>query len=482
MKGHKSFFRRLGASLTTRAVRVGGYSTLALVIVLAIATMANVLAGSLPSSWTQLDTTASQIFSLSGQTEHIVSSLDEDVTVYWIVQQGREDSTVETLLSRYESLSDRLKVVRKDPDVYPTFAREYTEADIYNNSLIVVSGERSSYIGNNELYEYDYSSYYSTGTYQVSYVGESALTSAIRYVTDENIPVLYLLTGHGEAELSSSFENAVKKENISMASLSLLTVDEVPGDADCILINAPQNDISAEEEAMLLSYLQDGGRLILVTDPPKDGVTYANLNALMAEYGMTGTAGIVLETKRDIYAFGAPYYLLPELQAHSITSPLRESGYYVLMPIAHGIKTDNSLRDSLTVTSLLTATDSSFSKLDGYAMENYERDEDDPEGPFTLAALAEEGDAEVIWISSASLLQDEANMQVAGGNLDFFLNCLNYICQQEESISIHAKNISNDYLTMSSSTAAGLSVLVVFVIPATALAAGIIVWIRRKRR
>ena len=483
----KSVFRKeaaknMAAGFRTRSFRIGGYSVVSLVIVLAIAVMANVLVNALPATWTQIDTTANRLYSLSGQTQNLVSSLSEDITVYWIVQQGHEESTIETLLNRYAGLSDRLKIVKKDPDVYPTFAQQYTGDRVYNNSLVVSSERRSTYVSYNDLYEYDYSNYYSTGSYGVNFTGENALTSAIGFVTNEEVPVLYVLSGHGEAELSSAFESAVEKENISLESLSLLTVDEIPEDAACILINAPLSDLSGEETEMLLSWLSDGGSLILVTDPQEESGSRPNLDALGAEYGVREADGIVIETDRDHYAFGAPYYLLPELQYHSITSPLRESGYSVLLPVAHGLTTDSSLRDSLTVTELLTTSNTSFSKLDGYSMEDFEQKQGDADGPFALAALAEEGDTRFLWVSSASLLQDQTNAQVSGGNQDFFLNSLNYICSQEESISIHAKSLSYEYLTMSSSTAARLSVLVVFLIPAAVLATGIIIRIRRKRR
>ena len=480
MKERFSGFLNIRGGLKTRSFRVGGYSVAALVIVLAIAVMANVLVSSLPSSWTQLDLTANRLYSLSGQTQSVVSSLEEDVTVYWIVQQGQEETTVETLLSRYEDLSEHLKVVKKDPDVYPTFARQYTSERVYNNSLIVESARRSRYLSYADFYEYDYSNYYSTGTYDVSFAGEGLLTSAIRSVTDDAQPVLYTLTGHGEAELSTAFQSAIEKENFSVETLSLLTVDEIPEDAACLLLNAPLNDISGEELDMLLSWLRSGGKLILLTDPPEEGSSRPNLDALTEAYGMTETPGIVLETNRNCYAFGAPYYLLPELQYHSITSPLREDGYYVLLPIAHGLSAQEELREGLSVTELLTSSSESFSKTEGYTMSSYDRAEGDPDGPFALALLAEEGESGLLWISSASLLQDQVNQQVAGGNQDFFLNCLSYLCEQEEAISIHPKSVSYDYLTMDSGTASRLSALLVFVIPACVLAVGIVIRIRRK--
>ena len=482
MKSCFSGFRHIREGLKTRNFRVGGYSVLSLLFVLAIAITANMLVGSLPSSWTQIDATANRIYSLSSQTQNIITALEEDVTVYWIVQQGYEDTTIETLLSRYESLSAHLKVVKKDPDVYPTFAQQYTSGSVYNNSLIVEHDQYSRYLSYSEFYEYDYSSYYSTGSYSVSFAGEGLLTSAIRSVTDENQPIIYLLTGHGEEELSSNFRNAIEKENITVESLSLLTVDEVPEDAACLLINTPNNDISDEEREMLLNWVSDNGCLILLTDPLEENASRSNLDALMNEFGMEECAGIVLETSRNNYAYGAPYYLLPNIQFHSITSPLLEEGYYVLLPIAHGITVSGTLGDGLNVEELLTTSSGAFSKLSGYSMDSYDKDENAFSGPFALALLAEKNDSRVLWVSSAALLQDQANLQVSGGNQDFFLNCLNYLCQQEESISVHSKSISYDYLTMDSSTSSRLSFLIVFVIPAAVLVTGIVIRLRRKKQ
>ena len=80
-------------------------------------------------------------------------------------------------------------------------------------------------------------------------------------------------------------------------------------------------------------------------------------------------------------------------------------------------------------------------------------------------------------------MDDQTNAQVSGGNQDLFLNALNYLCDGEESsISIHAKSLANETLTMDSSTVSLLTVLVLGVIPVAYLAVGIVIWARRKRR
>jgi ABC-2 type transport system permease protein len=349
----------------------------------------------------------------------------------------------------------------------------------------VESGTRYRYVAYDDIYEYDYSNYYYTGSYDVSFAGESALTSAISYVVSEDLGKLYLLTGHGESSLSSDFSSAIEQENIETEELTLLTSESVPEDADCVLIYGPQRDISAEELEMLESYLAAGGNLVVLTDLAEE--ERPNLEALMASYGMEAADGFVIEGDYNYCAMGTPYYLLPEIEYHTITSPLIDDGYYVLLPVAQGLRSSGETRDGLTVSELLTTSDSAFSKISGYSLTTYEKEAGDIAGPFALAMLAEETvdddtQSRVIWISSTYLLDDQTNMQVSGGNQDFFLNCLGYVIEQESSITIHAKSMSYDYLTMSSATGTMLTLLFVGILPLGYLLIGVRIWYRRKRK
>lgn len=473
--------------LKTRSFRVGGYSVLATVIVIAIAIFANVLVNALPAKYTQFDTTSNELYSLSEQTELVLSGLEDEVTVYWIVQDGSEDSTLGTLLDRYASESAELNVTKVDPDVQPSFIQQYVSGTVYNNSLVVECGDRNMYISYSDIYEYDYSDYYYSGSYDVSFAGESELTSAIDYVTNDDLPKLYMLTGHGESELSTSFQTAVEKQNVDTESLSLLTTGSVPEDADCLMINSPTRDISEDERDIILDYLKAGGKLILITGPLQDGTELTNLEAVMEYYGVTAEDGIVVEGSQNNYIFPSPLNLLPEYGSHDITSPLSEAGYYMCLPLAQGLTVGEAPRDTVSVTELLTTSGEAFSKLSGYQMNTYEKEDGDIDGPFALAVaitetLEDGGETEIIWVSSSYLLDDATNSSISGGNEDFFLNCVNWLCGSESGISIHAKSLSSEYLTISSGTSSLLTALVVAVIPAGFLAAGLIVWFRRKKR
>lgn len=475
--------KKWAEGLKTRSFRVGGYSIAVTAVVLAIAVAVNLLASALPSTWTKFDTTSFQLYSISEQTEKVVKGLDTQVEIYWIVQSGKEDQTLQTFLERYTDLSNRVKLIKKDPDVYPTFAQQYTTQSVTNNCLVVQCGERARFISNSEIYVYDYTNYYYTGTYDVSFDGESALTSAIAYVTNEDLPKVYVLNGHNELELPQSYQDAIEKENMEVASLTLLTLEEIPADADCVVLCAPESDISREEKAMLEAYLAEGGRFFLLTDPAQEGVSFTNLEELMAAYGVKAQPGIVVEGSQNNYAYGMPYYLLPNQSSHEITEPLMEAGYYVLLPVAGGLTTEN-VPSGVYANAILTTSSSAFSKLAGYGLTTYEKEEGDISGKFALTVAIKDynSDSRLVWVSSAALVDESCNERVSGGNLDFFLNCLGWMCGQEQSISIHAKSFSQEYLTISSAEASMLSVLMVFVLPGMLLATGIVIWIRRKRR
>lgn len=113
---------------------------------------------------------------------------------------------------------------------------------------------------------------------------------------------------------------------MELEELSLLTAEEVPEDADCLLICGPESDLTQEEKEAILAYLQEGGDLILLTDPAQTGEERPNLEELMAEYGMSSAQGVVVEGDPSHYALGSPVYLYPIWRAIPSPLPSRRAG------------------------------------------------------------------------------------------------------------------------------------------------------------
>ena len=99
------------------------------------------------------------------------------------------------------------------------------------------------------------------------------------------------------------------------------------------------------------------------------------------------------------------------------------------------------------------------------------------------ATLDSGEETQIVWVGSSSLLDETADQMASGANSDFFLHALGWMCRQEESaISIRAKSLQTEVLTMSGAAASGLSVLFVGVIPLVYLTAGLYIWARRRHR
>lgn len=458
------------------AAKGGAYSFAVTAIVLAILVAVNVFASVLPTSMTKYDITSTNLYSVTSSTKVVVNALDRDVTIYWIVQAGAEDEVIENLLGKYESLSSHITVTKKNPDIFPTFTESYTNENVPNNSLIVECGDKSRYISYDDIYLADVD--YSTYSYVYSFDGEGAITSAIDYVISDELPKIYLLEGHGEAELPSEFRTQIEKENMELESFSLLNTDEIPEDADTLLIYAPESDISEDEAALLKDYLESGGKLLTIAGPTENG-TLTNLYSILAAYGVETSDGVVVEGDREHYAFRQPYILLPDMQSSDITAPLIEAKYYAIFPLAQGLTITGE-----SAAALLTTSYDSYSKSAGFQLNTYEKEEGDTDGPFAVAVSVDtENGGQLIWFSSSYFLDEIYNAYSSGANLDLVMNALSSLIGERDAVSIRSKSLSYNYLTISNSTASLLTAWMIGIVPAAFVLYGVMTVIdRRKKR
>ena len=456
------------------AFKGGSYAIVLTCIVLALLVVVNLLAGALPANLTKLDISSSKLYSITSNTKAVVNALEQDVTIYWIVQSGKEDDVIDNLLAKYESLSDHIEVVKRNPDVYPAFAKQYTDETVSNNSLVVVSGEKYRYVPYSDIYVSQGSAY--SYSYTTSFDGEGAITSAIDYVVSTELPILYTLEGHGESALSDTFASQLEKENVQTESLSLLNVDEIPEDAAALMIYAPASDISSEEAKMLSEYVKSGGKLLILAGPVADG-ELTNLYGILSDYGVTAAEGIVSEGDRSHYAFQAPYVLLPDLGDSDITAPLAEKNYMAIVPIAAGLQITGD-----SAVSLLDTTDSAYSKIAGYQQTTYEKEEGDIDGPFSLGVdIQDHSSGRIIFFTSSYLLEDMYNAYSSGANNDMVMNALSALMGDRQAMSIRSKSLNYNYLTISESAASTIKLVMIGLVPLCYLAMGVVTVLEKRR-
>ncbi len=459
----------------------GTYRVSMVVFACIAAVLVNLIGNKLPSQYRKADVSSQKLFTTGEQTEEIVGSLDEDVTIYLIAQQGSEDATLQELLERYEGLSSHIKVETKDPVLYPNFVSQYTGESLSENSILVVGQERSKAIDYYDIYQYsmDYSTYESSLS---SFDGEGQITSAIAYVTTDEMPVVYTLTGHDEAELSTTLISSIEKENIALESLSLLTEETVPEDAKAVIVYGALSDISEDEKTKLEAYMEQGGQVVILLGYTDQDTP--NLDSLLSNYGISLASGLVLEGDSQHYIPNYPYYLLPNVQSTEFTSDV--TSRYILMAFAQGMSEAADLSEDLTYESLLTTSSSAYSKSN-IESDSLDREEDDAAGPFDLGAVVtktidDDTRAKLVVFSSETLLDEQVDSMVSGGNSSLFLNVMSALVDHESTVSIEAKNISTEYLTVSAGSAVFWGILTIVLIPLALLITGGIIWFRRRKR
>ena len=189
VKEKKPLKQRIKESMNKKYLKNGSYSVIISAVFIVIVIVINMIVGALPTKYSEFDVSEQKLYSIGDQTKSFLKKLDKDVTIYQVVKSGSEDETISKLLEKYAEESDHIKVEEKDPVVNPKFTSEYTSDDVSSNSLIVVCGDRSKVVDYSNIYEssMDYNTYQSQTT---GFDGEGQITSAISYVTSEDMPVL----------------------------------------------------------------------------------------------------------------------------------------------------------------------------------------------------------------------------------------------------------------------------------------------------
>lgn len=463
----------------------GLYRILMTGIVLAAVILVNLIVRKLPVEISSPDFSSSRLYTLTDTTEAFLDTLDKDVTLYYICSAGKEDDNVWRLLNRYKDACSHLSLQKKDPAVYPGFVKKYTDQRVSDNSIIVEGPKRSRVVYAEDLYSVGTSAV--TGrSIETAFNAEGLITSAIGYVVSDSSQIMYALNANGEANLGSSFRDAVEKNNIEIRPLNLIAEDAVPEDASALLLNAPAADYSEEVTDKILRYLEKGGKALLFTNYSLDAMP--NVDKILENYGLKRLEGILLEGDSSRY-MTYPYCVIPSVNYTRLTANVYENAY-LLLPMCQGISVLDTYRASITMQPLLGTSDAAYSKVDVQNMTTSEKEAGDLPGPFTIGMAVYEDinndgtdDTELVYFSTGYLLDEDYNENVSGSNARLFGDTVNALCNSGENSAVVAgRNLQVQVLTIDSFSANFWTVVCVFLIPALIILSGLRIWLGRRKQ
>lgn len=445
----------------TKAFRKGSYSTVIMVVIIAIVIAANVMFSKLPTAARNIDVSSNDLYSIGDTTHSVLDGLKNDVEIVVIKDKESTDKRISTLLAKYADYSDHIKVTYKDPVLYPSVLTTY---DTEENNIVIKcdATDKTTKVAFSDIIVTS-TSYYGS-TYETSFDGEGQLTKAIDYVSNENNKLIYTISGHGESNLGKNISELISKSNFNVKSVNLLVDNGIPDDCDMLICNQPTKDLADDELKLLREYMENGGKMTVVladttTETP-------NFDALMADYGISKVNGYIADTER--YYGQNVYQIFPNYSSGDITGKFGSEEYTLLFG-SLGLKVEKT--DGVTVDEFLTTSNKGAAVVG---------ENDYTEGKYTLAAAATKDESRFTVFGSASIIDDDFTSYYTNlMDLQVFMNSITANFDDVSNISIDSISLQTTYNTIANGS--GIGAIFIGIIPVALLILGFLRWFGRRK-
>ncbi len=508
-------------------------STTIIVVFMVCLVAFNVLASVLSDRFTafSIDMTSSSDYTISKENREYIKKIDKPVTIiltctedyylssfatyisqYYTDKSGGKyfNQTVE-LLKNYKKINPKIDVKFVDaqtPD-FNVYKERYADADISVGDIIVdytyddngVEKTKYKVLAFEDLYTIeevsDYESYTSSsyGSIGGSSV-ETAVTSALFFVTKETNDKIALLTGYGSADV----ENYVKSLDVNgyeYVKISDLTVEDIPEDATMLMIASPSLDLSQSDVKKIDEFLlgKPGDKdfkynrtlIYLTSDTQFDT---PNLDGLLEEWGIVFEDGTVYETDDNKHASNSNEIILLEDTESEFTTGINANLSYIsehLRPMKLKFEASGKFNTYEIIKSSETCVVkpykasstwdpnaenmSSYSSvvLSRYATEDTEKD----------AARF----SNVLAVASVDFIGEEYSNTSYLANDSLMLSLINTCAGRiSDTYEIENKKIDYSSFTPTQSQSYTIFAICVVIIPVLTVAMGIVLFVIRKRR
>jgi hypothetical protein len=280
----------------------------------------------------------------------------------------------------------------------------------------------------------------------------------------------------------------LKKAFYDVRDLPLATLGAVPADADIVVDVSPQTDYSPPEALTLVDFMRKrGGKIFLMTDI---GVSpQPNVGKLLESFGLALKPWLVVERASDHMLPNQPYVLIPTVGQHAITAPNARADMPILFPVSQVLEKLPAVRRTVTIEPLLETSDRAYAKVN-IQDSTGEKGPADVDGPFMLAgAVTDSGEvgempSRMVVMASSHFIFPPASMGRLEENENLFMNCLGWLQNRPELISIPPRAIAGDRYALNLSAFQFLLFggIAVILIPVAVFLAGLVTWLRRRHK
>jgi gliding motility-associatede transport system auxiliary component len=465
------------SGLGRRSSRFGINSAVSVLFLLGILVFVNYLGA---QHVKRVDTTSEKIYSLSDQSASVAQQVKQDLKIK-AFYPGGDYAPAKDLFELYKAKNNKISFEFIDPDRQPQVAQQYNVTQ-YGESQNPMSGESVRYgttildmAGKTERIEK-----------QSEALREEDVTNALMKIVKGEKKTIYFVQGHGEKSIDDTEKNGystakagLEKDNYTIKTLNLVQENKVPDDASVLVMDGPTSEPFPNELELIDGFLNKGGSVAIFLDPPPA----ASLSDFMKKWSIDVGNNIVVDASGVGRLFGAgpSIPLVTKYSRHKITERFNVMTFF---PLVRSITAAKEPANGVTVSSLFESNERSWGETDTKSNEVSFDEKKDLKGPVSLAVVAtkdfpENKKGRLVVFGDSDFASNGAFGLQGNGNL--FLNTVSWLAQDESFISIRTKNPEDRRLTLTEAQGRLVSYVTLLFLPVGVLAAGISVWMKRRK-
>lgn len=453
---------------TTKTHRAANFAQAAVytLIIIAILGVANFLANRYNKSF---DATANKKYTLSDQTAKVVKNIQGDLTItYWDRPNGFPNA--QDLFERYKQLSPKVTVEYKDVDKDRTQAIAAGVKNPLPNIFVKVGNK----------------------TETAKSLTEEEVTGAMVRALKGGDRTVCFTSGYGEGSTTDTtaseglgnVKDLTEKNNYKTKVVPLIPKPDIPADCTILVVAGPKRDYLQPAVDAIKTYVENGGRALIMLDPPLQFKTTIDENpalvAVLDSWGVKMDKDLVLDLSGvgQLFGLGPEFPIITKYNDHAIVRDMKDEA--TGFPITRSMQVTKG--DKTMVSALFSTSDDAVATEDLKnpqvnvkaakpgarvlaAAGTYATGKENSTGRFVVVGTSR-------WIGNGFL--------AFNGNRDLYMNMLNWLSSDEDLISIRPKDPEDRRLNMNPLQATMLFYGSVVLLPLAIIMAGVGVWWRRR--
>ncbi len=441
------------------------------------------------------DVTKDGLNTLTLESVKLVKQLktnQQEVKVLAFFQDEVKKAQFNKLLALYQNAGTPLLVEYIDPQTDPT--RAMAESITVPDTVLFKLGKQQS---------------------RLTSFSEEKMSNALVRVMKEKEHIVYFLSGHGEPDINSkdpiglSLAKAeLESERFVVKQAKLVELGKYPDDADLLIVAGPKYDLLPAEKVILEQAMLDAKPMMFLVDALVD---LPNIKALVADAGVRFNDDLLIIRPEDprgqvlgqnnsiaaeldqfspitadfakrggvsiVTANTRSLDILPDNKLHLKVTPLAKTDPVIIK--VKDVRTESDIKTGITESQVQAGSFNVFAIATGQVGGDRLAANAGKTAPDSPAAAKTAKELRVFVGGSSQLAANLGGQR--GENLDLFVNGVNFLLQDEDFLSIRAKDSDPSHLELTTQSSQFLLMFLAFIYPLIFFGAGSLYWFQRRR-